>query len=47
MELAIQSFEILAQRRVQLLDKSVSSIDGLVHPIHQRAKVYGWRIEPL
>jgi hypothetical protein len=43
-EPAIEAFEVLASRRVKLIEKFQTSIDNLIHPIHQRAKVFGWSL---
>ncbi len=44
MELAIAAFEKLAGLKSS--NRCSGSADGLVHPVHQRALVYGWNLEP-
>lgn len=41
-ELAIAAFEKLAG--LELADRCTASADGLVHPVHQKALVYGWEL---
>ena len=47
MDPAISAFEALASREVRLAGRAVASFDGLIHPVHQRGRVFGWQIEPL
>ena len=46
MDPAIEAFEVLAQQRVALGPRVVSPFSGLIHPVHQRGRVFGWEIEP-
>ena len=46
MDPAIEAFETLASQRVTLANRAVASIDGLLHPVHQRGRVFGWQIAP-
>ena len=47
MDPAIEAFETLASQRVKLASRAVASFDGLIHPVHQRGRVFGWQVEPL
>jgi len=47
MDPVINAFEILASRQVKLASGAVEPFDGLVHPVHQRGRVFGWQIQPL
>jgi hypothetical protein len=42
---AIEAFELLAGRRARLRGTTSAAANGLVHPVHRRATVYGWAIE--
>ncbi|MEU8158757.1 hypothetical protein [Micromonospora parva] len=44
MDLAIVAFEALARRRVDLGDRHMATYDRLVHPVHQRGRVFAWEI---
>jgi len=43
LELAIAAFEKLAG--LQSSDRCIASAEGLVHPVHNRALVYGWDLD--
>jgi hypothetical protein len=45
MDPAIAAFEFLAARNVHLTNRTVAAFDGLVHPIHQRGRVFGWEVQ--
>jgi hypothetical protein len=47
MDPTIEAFETLASQRVKIVSKAVASFDGLIHPVHQRGRVFGWQVEPL
>jgi hypothetical protein len=47
MDPAIEAFETLASQKVKLASRAVASFDGLIHPVHQRGRVFGWQVEPL
>jgi hypothetical protein len=42
---AIDAFEQLARRRVELAGRIMARFDGLVHPVHARGRVFGWEIK--
>ena len=44
MEPTITAFEALAAREVSLGDRQTASVEGLLHPVHQRGAVFGWEI---
>jgi hypothetical protein len=44
MDPAIEAFEGLAQRKVQLATAHSACFDDLVHPVHQRGRVFAWEI---
>lgn len=46
MDPAIESFELLASARVRLGPRETAGFDNLVHPIHQRGRVFGWEVTP-
>ena len=46
MDPAIEAFEVLATRKVTLTSCAVASFDGLIHPVHQRGRVFGWEVQP-
>jgi hypothetical protein len=46
MDPAIEAFEALASREVNLVDRAVAMFDGLMHPVHQRGRVFGWEVQP-
>lgn len=41
---AIETFEVLAARRVQLGPRQHASFSGLIHPVHASGQVYAWEI---
>ena len=46
MDPVIDAFEALAVRDVMLSCRSVAAFDGLIHPVHQRGRVFGWEVLP-
>jgi hypothetical protein len=46
MDPAIEAFETLANQQVKLASHAVASFDGLIHPVHQRGRVFGWQVAP-
>jgi hypothetical protein len=46
MDPAIEAFEVLASREVKLASPAVAMFDGLIHPKHQRGRVFAWEIRP-
>lgn len=44
MDPVIDEFELIASRRVQLSPREVGIYDGLIHPVHQCGRVFGWEI---
>lgn len=44
MDPAIDAFETLASRVVELGRREAAEFDGLVHPVHQRGRVFAWEI---
>jgi len=46
MDPGIEAFEVLASRKVRLASRAVATFDGLVHPVHQRGRVFGWEVQP-
>ncbi len=44
MEPAIDAFEALARRSVVLGDRMSATFEGLVHPVHERGRVFGWEL---
>jgi hypothetical protein len=44
MDPAIEAFEALASREVKLGRHAVAAFDGLIHPVHQRGRVFGWEV---
>jgi len=44
---AIDAFEVLARRRVKLDAAVPVSVEGQVHPVHQRGCVYAWQVSGL
>lgn len=44
MEPAIDAFEVLAARTVQLGGRVRAKFDGLVHPVHERGAVFAWEV---
>lgn len=47
MDPAIEAFEILAERQVDLVAAAAFSFDGLAHPVHERGRAFGWELLPL
>ena len=43
---AIEVFEVLAARSVHLTRVNAAAVEGLVHPVHRAATVYGWEVRP-
>lgn len=43
---AIDAFECLASRTLELVPAAAAPFSGLVHPVHQRGHVFGWEIVP-
>ena len=45
---AIHSFELLAEQimQIKLTPRIERKIDGLIHPVHQVLRVFGWEILP-
>ena len=41
---AIEAFEVLAARAVELGPRAEASTGPLIHPVHARGKVFGWEI---
>jgi hypothetical protein len=46
MDPAITAFERLAREEVVLGPRCESAFAGLIHPIHQEGRVFGWQVEP-
>lgn len=44
LEPAVRAFELLAGDRVALSSRYSADFDGLIHPVHQRGRVYGWEL---
>jgi hypothetical protein len=46
LEPAVRSFEVIAEKvaGIRLGARESASFDGLVHPVHQQGKVYGWEL---
>ena len=44
MDPAIDGFEALARLRVKLGERATARYDGLVHPVHQRGRVFAWEV---
>jgi hypothetical protein len=47
MDPVIDAFEVLGRRQVNLASPAVATFDGLIHPVHQRGRVFGWEVEAL
>lgn len=47
MDPVITAFEILASQQVKLASHAVTAFDELIHPVHQRGRVFGWQVQPL
>ena len=46
MDPAVEAFETLASQQVKLASHAVASFGGLIHPVHQRGRVFGWQVAP-
>jgi hypothetical protein len=44
MDPAIEAFEALAAEQVILGDRHVAAYDDLIHPVHQRGRVFAWEV---
>lgn len=44
MDPAIDAFEVLARSRGVFGPREVASFEGLIHPVHQRGRVFGWEL---
>jgi hypothetical protein len=44
MDPAVDSFEALGSRTSNLSERACASFEGLVHPVHQRGRVFGWEL---
>lgn len=46
LELAVMAFEIVAEHvnGLTLGERYVAEFDGLIHPVHQQGRVYGWEV---
>jgi hypothetical protein len=44
MDPAIDAFETLALRTTELSPRTIASFGGLVHPVHQEGRVFGWEV---
>jgi hypothetical protein len=44
MDPAIEAFEVLAKRAVGLSARHQAAFSGLVHPVHQAGRVFGWEL---
>jgi hypothetical protein len=44
MDPVVNAFETPAWRQIGLSDRSAAAFDGLVYPILQRGRVFGWAI---
>jgi hypothetical protein len=44
MDPAIEAFEALAAERVILGDRHEAAYDRLIHPVHQRGRVFAWEV---
>jgi hypothetical protein len=45
MDPAVEAFEVLASRDVKLVSRTVATFNGLIHPVHQRGRVFGWEVQ--
>jgi hypothetical protein len=45
-EPVIAAFELLASREAKLGRRVQGTTDGLIHPVHRSARVFGWELEP-
>lgn len=44
MDPAVEAFEALAMRSVELGTRTVAAFSHLVHPVHQEGRVFGWEV---
>jgi len=44
MDPAIDAFETLARNNGPLGPKNEAEYDNLVHPVHERGRVFGWEL---
>jgi hypothetical protein len=44
MDPAVEAFEALASERVTPSGRYVATYDHLVHPVHQRGRVFAWEV---
>ena len=44
MDPAIEAFETLASARVHLVSRHQAEYDHLIHPVHQRGRVFAWEV---
>lgn len=44
MDPAIEAFEVLATARHRLGTRAEAAFEGLVHPVHQRGRVFAWEL---
>jgi hypothetical protein len=44
LEPVMEEFEILAAKRVRVLERASASFENLIHPIHQMGATFGWEI---
>ncbi|HYO04762.1 MAG TPA: hypothetical protein VET27_23965 [Mycobacterium sp.] len=47
MDPAIEAFEMLAARRVNLTRAAPAALSDLIHPVHKKGRVFGWEITAL
>jgi hypothetical protein len=47
MDPAIEAFETLAGRWVDLGSRAEAAYEDLVHPIHRAGRVFGWEVQPV
>lgn len=45
MDPAIEAFELLAHQRAALSERAEAHVEDLVHPVHQRGRVFAWRVD--
>ena len=46
MDPAIEAFRALAANQANLVECTPASFEGLIHPVHQRGRVFGWELHP-
>jgi hypothetical protein len=44
MDPAIEAFEVLVRHRFKLSSRYEASTGGLIHPVHQHGRVFGWEL---